>query len=333
MNIVFIYEDFSAPFDEGVKNFAYMVHKTLCENHNVSLVRDIKILPRILNSILLLPRIFLIAGFSAERIVFVPKGALTFTAWVKAWVLSITYGSTLSIIDVQRRELSGWQQYLARKMKLARVFSMSSPMVNDLANLGVRSSVIISGIDRKRFAPTGNKKELRVKYSIPKDKRVVLHVGHVRESRNVGWLKQIQQHVSDIQVVLIGSTTTEQDDNVFDDLRNAGVIIYRESIDEIQELYQLADCYCFPILKKDAAMETPLSIFEAMAANLPVITTRFGLLPEIFDEDPYFRYVDSVDEMLQELNQEFVGICNNRKKTEPFTWQATVEQLIGIYPR
>ena len=329
MKIIFIYEDFFTPFDEGIKNFAFMTKEALCKDHSVILVRDVQGLPRILNSILLLPRIIIKAGFNTKKIVYIPHGALTIIGWIKSWVLSLLYGDKLSIVDVQRRDFSGWKRFLARKMRLSKVFAMSSPMANDLAGLGVDASIVISGIDRNRFTPGNMKQELRIKYSIPANKRVVLHVGHVRISRNVEWLKSIQEHFSEIQVVLVGSTTTEQDDFVFDGLRDAGVIVLRETIDEIQELYQLADCYCFPVIKKDAAMETPLSVFEAMAVNLPIVTTRFGLLPETFQEDSSFRYVNTIDEMLEVIGQGFTEDCNNRAKTESFTWDATAEQLIG----
>ena len=50
MKIIFIYEDFHEPFDEGVKNFARMVHGALAHSHDVSLIRDVPRLHRILNS-------------------------------------------------------------------------------------------------------------------------------------------------------------------------------------------------------------------------------------------------------------------------------------------
>ena len=67
------------------------------------------------------------------------------------------------------------------------------------------------------------------------------------------------------------------------DLEAAGVRVLRENLPAIHELYQLADVYLFPVQRADAAMEIPLSVLEAMAVNLPIITTPFGRLTELFE--------------------------------------------------
>ena len=54
----------------------------------------------------------------------------------------------------------------------------------------------------------------------------------------------------------------------------------------IVHAYNLADGYIFPVWSDMAAIGVPLSILEAMACNLPVVTTPFGGLPGLFEERP-----------------------------------------------
>jgi len=53
-------------------------------------------------------------------------------------------------------------------------------------------------------------------------------------------------------------------------------------IKKIEEIYQLSDCYIFPITFEGGGISILLSVLEAMACNLPVVTTKFGGLPAIF---------------------------------------------------
>ena len=65
-----------------------------------------------------------------------------------------------------------------------------------------------------------------------------------------------------------------------------------------------------------------------MSTNLPVITTRFGRIPELFAEDSCLRFIANIDELILELQQGLKTGCNNREKTEAFTWQRTAGLLL-----
>ena len=62
----------------------------------------------------------------------------------------------------------------------------------------------------------------------------------------------------------------------------------------IEEVYALSDCYVFPTppMNKINSIEIPLSVLEAMACNLSVITTKFGALPKVFEEGDGLIFVD-----------------------------------------
>ena len=329
MRVIFIFEYFFPPFDEGVKNLAYMIHSAVSEKNTTELIRDVSGLPHSLNSILILPRIIASALFlHPDKIIYIPKGALTFSGFIKSWVLEKLFGDRTSIVSVQKKQLTDRQASIVRHLQLRNVFALSNTMASGLGEYGVDAKTLFAGIDRDRFKPDANPGTLRKKYGISDSRPIVLHVGHIRASRNIEWLGQIQEEMPDLQVLLVGSTNTEQDLSLATELENKGVIIIRKALPDIQEIYQLSSWYCFPVMIQDAAMEIPLSVLEAMATNLPVITTRFGQLPELFNEDGHFQYVTSVDEIIMKLNNGLVEDCHNRKKTEPYTWQRTAELLL-----
>ena len=110
-------------------------------------------------------------------------------------------------------------------------------------------------------------------------------------------------------------------------MEKEGLIVVHKYIPSIEEMYQLADWYVFPVLKNDAAIETPLSVLEAMSTNLPVLTTRFGSLPDTFHEDKHFKFVSDPNDNVETLRNGFPDNCKNREKINPFTWEAVADCL------
>jgi len=329
MRIVFVYEHFFPPFDEGVKNFAYQAHRHYQNNHEVSLVKYHRHIPNFLNSLLLVPRLLLRLFRNPDKLVYIPQAALTFSSLVKIWALHLFYARKLVVVGVQKRQLRPWQTKLLRNLKMPQTFVLSTAMAESLKNISIDARVVEIGIDREVYRPAKDKAALRNKYGVDSGKKVLLHVGHIKKSRNIEWLLEVKVAAQDLEIIIVGSTATERDRSLSEKLESAGIRVIQEYLPNINEIYQLVDYYCFPVLLDDAAMETPLSVLEAMATNLPVLTTRFGRLPEQFEEDQCFRYVSSTDEILESLLSDFGTPCLNREKTKKYTWQATAELLLA----
>jgi len=71
--------------------------------------------------------------------------------------------------------------------------------------------------------------------------------------------------------------------------------ILTEYLPHVEHLYQASDAYVFPVTSTDNAIEVPLSVLEALACDVPVVSTRFGGLPRLFGErqHPAVTFVDS----------------------------------------
>ena len=100
----------------------------------------------------------------------------------------------------------------------------------------------------------------------------------------------------------------------------------------IEELYQLADCYVFPTTPGDS-ISMPLSVLEAMACNLPIITTRFAGLEQHFASGHGFTFIDSSGEIPTRVDESLqsAGACRTRAMVQEFSWEAVTDRLQTYY--
>jgi glycosyltransferase involved in cell wall biosynthesis len=331
MNSLFIYEELFYPYDEGMKKFSYKIFQNIEQRMRVKAIKDIRALPSGLNSLLIAPRIILASLFRRpDFIVYIPKQSLTFFSLIKAWLIYLFVGERLRVVGLQKRDIGKGKARLLKKLEFGKVYVLSHAMRRDLEQLNIHADVIYTGIDTNRFQPAANKAALRAKYGVPENRTILLHVGHIKLSRNLELLIDLNRRLDNCQVVIVGSTATVQERLVQKMCTDAGVIVFNENIDDIHELYGLSDIYCFPVKNDNGAMETPLSVLEAMSVDLPVITTRFGQLTELFSEDNAFLFIDSADDVNDEtINQLLSQKTSNRKKIEGFTWDATTRKILS----
>lgn len=200
-----------------------------------------------------------------------------------------------------------------------------------------------NGVDCEKFKPVdiAEKERLREKYGIQCDRFVVLHVGHIKANRQLDIFKQIQS-LDGVQVVIVGGTVEISDEILKNDLIEKGVIVIHEYLDNITEVYNASDLYVFPIndtgedmpneYNQVGAIDLPLSVFEAMACNLPVVTTRFGALERVFRQGDGFRYVDSEAELVSSvescMDQE---LCKTREQVFSYDWDKIIAQIENEY--
>jgi len=189
-----------------------------------------------------------------------------------------------------------------------------------------------SGVDTSRFVPVDDarKKDLRRKHGVDEGAFVVLHVGHINRGRNVQIFETVAR-VGDIQVMLVGSTSTPHDEDLARQLKQAGVRLIREYVPHIEEIYQLADAYIFPVVSEDAAIGVPLSVLEAMACNLPVVTTPFGGLPGIFPKGNGFVYFNGENDLPASIDAvRRLQQSSTRGMVEPYDWKNVASGAIEM---
>ena len=265
-------------------------------------------------------------------ILYIPEASATPTSIIRAKLLKLFTGKDVTLLSLQPRSYKSIVKTFIRVIQPNHIITQSIITKRYLESLDIRCKKLSLGVDDSKYteASEETRKILRKKYSINIDKKVVLHVGHIKKSRNLEWLLRIKLELPEAEIIIVGSTYSADDEKVYKKLVKNGIIVFREYLENIEEIYNIADYYVFPVVQNDGAIETPLSVFEAMACNLPVITTRFGSLPDLFSEDQYFHFVSSSDEIIEILKSGKAHACNNRQKIQPFTWNQTANQLINI---
>jgi len=218
------------------------------------------------------------------------------------------------------------------KPDLTLVQSKASEELFD--TIGFRTLTLPNGVDLAKFKPVSStqKMHLRHNYGIPDEANIVLHLASLRKERNLGVCTKIQKDGL-CRVLIVGREGDKNDSTVIRELQDAGCLVWVEHFAHIEDIYNVADCYLFPTTNKKACIETPLSVLEAMACNLPIITTRFGALPELFNEGYGFFFTDSDETSLRSLSDLLDGDVPiaTRDMVLPYSWENIAHQLREIY--
>jgi len=134
-------------------------------------------------------------------------------------------------------------------------------------------------------------------------------------------------------VLIVGRENEAADEKLMCELQEAGCLVWVRHFPRIEQIYQMSDCYVFPTIYKKACIETPLSVLEAMACNLPIITTRFGALPNIFNEGLGLFFAEKVEDIpgiVRDAKDDNPPV-ETRRKVLPYSWDHLTHNLIEIY--
>jgi len=199
--------------------------------------------------------------------------------------------------------------------------------------LGRSIKIVPNGVDTGRFQPVTakEKEQLRLKYDLDPGLFLILHVGNTREIRDLEIFTSLQGR--GCQVLIVSSTTIRGDAGVAERLRESGCYVWQGYLQKVEEVYGLADCYVFPTEHPRGAIEHPLSVMEAMACNLPIVSRRFGALPRFFEPGDGLFFVDSDDEMRRTVAEIKVRRqpVNTRTKVLSFSWDDIARQIFSLY--
>jgi len=272
-------------------------------------------------------------AFAPEAIVYIPWTSLTPRTFLRIAILRRRApAARLGVVAVQPRE-AGWLMRLgARLGPPDRLFALGPAVAAIASRLGLASTRLEGGVDTERFRPLGSesKSALRRSLGLPASAYIALHVGHLKAARGVLALKSIQA-IPGAQALLVTSTSTAPDAEVRRELQQAGVRVVDRHLADIEDHYRAADCYVFPVHSSLDAIELPLSILEAMATNLPIVTTRFGGVPALLEgAGTAVVFFDSEAELpraVLDLRKDRPA-PELRRRLERLTWDGMAEQIL-----
>ena len=305
--IALVSEVMHPPWDEGIRIFALNLLRQWSAQLTVlpiaevaSTVDGLEIVGALTNRwFVSRPLKAALAGFSPDAILYVPWTSVTARTIARARVLTRYGGAPVAVLALQPRGADMAQRMLARIAPLDRILSCGPGVEAQARALGIEAVRIPAGVDLERFRPLPEpaRAHLRSRAGVAPGEFVVLHVGHLKATRNVEALIDVAR-IAGVRAMLVASSSTPADQATAARLREAGVIVMTHHQDRIEAVYQLADAYLFPVTSALDAIEMPLSVLEAAACDLSIVTTRFGALPDLLGGQPGVLWAETREQVV-----------------------------------
>lgn len=295
--VLLITEYLNPPYDEGIKKTVYNLFLDLDKNYELQVIcrygfekDNIHVID--VNSLFFSKEVkSLIRNFNPDSLIYLPFQSSTFASYLRLNIFSFFANrSKVIFIALQPKLQKRWQQFMIRFIKPKFALTPSPVLKQFWDKIGIQNTLIPLLTDLKIFTPIDGidlKQNLRKKYKLPNDSLIISHMGHLNEGRNLKPLIPLQEN--GIQIVIVGSSSTPEDAKgkitLKEELLNSGIIIFNKFIENIEEIYQLSDIYIFPVVAKNSSIGMPLSILEARACGIPVITTDYGSVKTFLKDD------------------------------------------------
>lgn len=327
--------------DEGCLNVANSIVKRIkAEDPSVTVLSyerrspltdyDLK-----LNKFLLNKSLLSLLRKRKEALLYIPFPAKSISTAIRTFVLSLLSGGRVNVLLTMTGNY-GVTARLLMKLSRARIFALSEESAAYYAGIVGEDKAIClkTGVDTNRFVPVNAEKaaELKKAYGFAPDRKVILHVGHLKEGRNLAHLRKLS---SEYQIVLVVSTLTQKDQD--ESLRRklqecSNIRIIEEYLPRIQEIYQLSDVYFFPVESRSHCIDVPLSALEAASCGKPVVTTDFGEM-KAFSGEAGFFFLNSFEEnhMNALINEALQCEKDHiRDAVLAYDWSHAVSLLLGL---
>lgn len=326
--IVLITEFIGPPYDEGIKKTVYNIFLELDKNYYLKVIcrygfkkDNIHIVST--NSLYYSTKIKqIIKIFNPDTLIYLPFQSSTFASYLRLKILSgFCKNAKTVFIALQPKTLKDWHQFLIKFIKPTFALTPSPDLEQYWKKINVTCKLIPLLTDLSVFKAIENgisKQNLRKKYNLPIDAFIISHMGHLNHGRNLRSLIPLQK--AGFQLVVVSSSSTPLDAmgkiSLKDELLNSGIIILEGYIERIEEIYQLSDIYIFPVVDKNGSIGMPLSILEARACAIPVVTTNYGSIMLFLKNDFGGIIYSNPDNFLREVNNLTISCANSYDKTK-----------------
>jgi len=325
--------NFSGNPDEGMKNISKNINERLGLRHNVLALNSCDVFKKTF--------LYSIRSFEPEIIHYLHGPTIRSLLILK--LAKIFSGhKPKTIISATRPYFSIYSRWAVPLFKPDLILSQSKRFENFFKTRGFYVKLFPNGVDCQKFTPSNEteKLHLRKKFGLPEDKIIVLHIGHIKPNRNLNIFKEMQK-IENVQTVIVCGTTEKANRSLRRDLLASGIKVYHGYFEDVSQFYKMADLYVFTARYSNefpkyynqiGAIDLPQSILEAMACNLPIITTPFGALPRLFKSGDGLLFCHTDGEILNAIKETPNHVpVNTRKKVLPYDWSKVIEELEMIY--
>lgn len=189
-------------------------------------------------------------------------------------------------------------------------------------------------------------KSILSKYNIPENTPYILSLSSLNKRKNLPLLidsfiefLEKNQDIKDLNLVLAGPKGWMFDD-IFNNINNAEKykdrIVLTGFIDEkdINTIYNSANIFVFPSLLEGFG----LPVLEAMACGVPVISSNFTSLPEVYGDSALSfnptkkeELVECLEKIYNDKNFREDLIQKGLSRVKEFSWEKTTKNMINEY--
>jgi glycosyltransferase involved in cell wall biosynthesis len=215
----------------------------------------------------------------------------------------------------------------------------SQPMVDAAKDLGIkRLRLWPKAVDTVRYHPQYRSHDMRVRLSGGQpEAKLMVYVGRLSHEKRLEWLLPAIQTLTGVQLAFVGSGPAADHLKKRFAGTNTTFVGYLSG-DDLAAAYASADVFAFPSDTETLGFVA----MEAMASGVAVVAANAGGIPDVVEDGVnglLFRPGDTAD-LTQKLEQLLFNdtlraqLANAaRASSEPWSWRASTQTLIGYYDR
>lgn len=211
------------------------------------------------------------------------------------------------------------------------VVTVSNSLKRRLIESGVserKIRIIYNAIDKDGLRPDLTPDEVRVKYGIKQDERLIGVIGRLSPEKGQGIFlhafKRLIGKIPDVKGIIIGDGPEKE--KLIQFCSNNGLkdkIIFTGYQNNIANFYQIMDLMVLPSFSE----ALPNVVLEAMAFKIPVIATSVGGVPEIITDGQNGLLVPSGNPDI--LAEKMIQLLNDYERLKEFSENA----YRSLYPK
>lgn len=232
--------------------------------------------------------------------------------------------------------------------KVTSVIGLTPSITNYAKRYGPLSKMyftIPNGVNHKIFSLNHvNRTNYRRKYGIKDDSIIILFRGRFASVKGVLELAEasklvVKQNAKAFFLFVGRGPLDRQLAEILKPIKENAKIVGWSPANEIHELYIASDIFILP--SKSEAL--PLTILEAMAAQLHILTTPVGGIPEVLQMYPYKTFIrqlsplDICETILGAITQTNERLVESQQRSpkymENFDWQRIACQVEEVYQK
>ena len=254
-------------------------------------------------------------------------------------LLLTVYGEDITLYP--RKFPSKYLAMLALKNADA-IICQSLFLKNEIKKLGINNKefyIIPMGTKARDFKPM-DKNKARKKLNLPKDKKIILFVGHLVERKGVKYLIHAMSSIIKKEknaVCYIMGTGYQEDilKKLAKDERLGNYVKFlgQKTNTEVAEYMNASDLLVLPSLNEGL----PVVVYEALSCGTPVVATKVAGTPELVDKDVGFLVKPKNAEDLQEKILLALRKKWDTKKllarAKEFSTEVTAKRVFDVYKK